>query len=113
MRQVGDGAGIYVVGEQPGTRIVENYVRDSGGNYWAHGIYMDESSDHMEVAGNYVNGVANYSMFMNRNGLNQVFRDNNGEPGPTPLTGNPEGRNWVNFKPERRPPGTESVKSSK
>jgi hypothetical protein len=113
MRQVGDGAGIYVVGEQPGTRIVENYVRDSGGNYWSHGIYMDESSDHMEVAGNYVNDVANYSMFMNRNGPNQIFRDNNGEVGPTPLTGNPEGRNWVVFKPERRPPGTESVKSSK
>jgi hypothetical protein len=113
MRQVGDGAGIYVVGEQPGTRIIENYVRDSGGNYWSHGIYMDESSDHMEVAGNYVNSVANYSMFMNRNGPNQIFRDNNGESGPTPLSGNPEGRNWVEFKPERRPPGTESVKPSK
>lgn len=113
MRQVGDGAGIYVVGEQPGTRILDNYVRDSGGNYWSHGIYMDESSDHMEVAGNYVNSVANHSMFMNRNGLNQVFRDNNGEPGPTQLTGNPEGRFWVVFKPERRPPGAESAKSAK
>ncbi len=113
MRQVGDGAGIYVVGEQPGTRIVENYVRDSGGNYWAHGIYMDESSDHMEVAGNYVNGVADHSLFMNRNGPNQIFRDNNGERGPTQLKGNPQGRNWVDFKPERRPPGTDSASSSK
>ena len=113
MRQAGDGAGIYVVGEQPGTRIVENYVRDSGGNYWAHGIYMDESSDHMEVAGNYVNGAADHSLFMNRNGLNQVFRDNNGEAGPTRLEGKPGGRNWVDFKPERRPPGVDSPKSSK
>jgi nitrous oxidase accessory protein NosD len=113
MRQAGDGAGIYVVGEQPGTRILENYVRDSGGNYWAHGIYMDESSDHMEVAGNYVNGAADHSLFMNRNGLNQVFRDNNGESGPTRLEGKPDGRNWADFKPERRPPGTDSAKSTK
>jgi hypothetical protein len=113
MRQVGDGAGIYVVGEQPGTRILENYVRDSGGNYWAHGIYMDESSDHMEVAGNYVNGAADHSLFMNRNGLNQVFRDNNGEPGPTRLAGKPDGRNWVDFKPERSPPGTDSARLPK
>ena len=57
MRQVGDGAGIYLVGEQPGTRIVENLINDVGGNYWAHGIYTDESSDHMEISGNQVGRV--------------------------------------------------------
>ncbi len=104
MRQVGDGAGIYLVGEQPGTRVIENYVRDSGGNYWAHGIYADESSDHMEIAGNYVQQVSDHSIFMNRNGLNQVLRDNNGQPGPTLLTGGDgKGRVWAKFQPERRP----------
>lgn len=104
MRQVGDGAGIYLVGEQPGTRVVENYVRDSGGNYWAHGIYADESSDHMEIVGNYVQQVSDHSIFMNRNGLNQVLRDNNGDVGPTVLTGGDgKGRVWAKFNPERRP----------
>jgi hypothetical protein len=109
MRQVGDGAGIYLVGEQPGTRVIENYVRDSGGNYWAHGIYTDESSDHMEVAGNYVNDTADFSIFMNRNGLNQVLRDNNGEKGPTLLTErDQQGRLKAEFEPERKPPLSES-----
>lgn len=104
MRQVGDGAGIYLVGEQPGTRVEGNYVRDSGGNYWAHGIYADESSDHMEIVGNYVQQVSDHSIFMNRNGLNQILRDNNGEVGPTVITGGDgKGRFWAKFSPERRP----------
>lgn len=99
MRQLGDGAGIYLVGEQPGTRIAENFVSDVGGGpYWGNGLYFDEHSDHMEVTGNYVNRVADLSIAANFNGPNQFFHDNNGQPGPTPT------RQAVKFSPERAPP---------
>lgn len=105
MLQAGDGGGIYLVGEQPGTRVLENFIRDSGRNYWAHGIYPDECSDHMEIAGNYITGVLDRSIFMNKNGPNQQLRDNNGEPGPTRVMGPiGNGTRWVQFSPERTPP---------
>lgn len=105
MRQAGDGGGIYLVGEQPGTRVLENFVHDSGRNYWSHGIYPDEFSDHMEIAGNYVTGVMDHSIFMHKNGPNQQLHDNNGDPGPTPITGRTaRGTQWVKFLPERAPP---------
>lgn len=104
MRQVGDGAGIYLVGEQPGTRVLENYITDSGRNYWSHGIYPDEFSDHMEIAGNYVVGVLDHSIFMHKNGPNQHVHANNGESGPTAVTGaTARGTKWSKFSPERIP----------
>jgi len=105
MLQAGDGGGIYLVGEQPGTRVLENFIHDSGRNYWAHGIYPDECSDHMEIAGNYITGVLDRSIFMNKNGPNQQLHDNNGEPGPTRVMGPiANGTRWVQFSPERTPP---------
>ena len=105
MLQAGDGGGIYLVGEQPGTRVLENFIHDSGRNYWAHGIYPDECSDHMEIAGNYITGVLDRSIFMNKNGPNQQLRDNNGESGPTRVIGPiANGTRWVQFSPERSPP---------
>lgn len=104
MRQVGDGAGIYLVGEQPGTRIIDNYVTDSSGSYWAHGIYTDEASDHMEIRGNFVVGVAHHSLFRHKNGRNQTIADNNGVPGATVDSGaNERGVHWVDFRPENKP----------
>jgi len=105
MREVGDGAGVYLVGEQPGTRILDNYVTDSGRNYWAHGIYADEFSDHMEIAGNYVTGVLDHAIFLHKNGPNQHIHDNNGDPGPTAITGRTaRGTAWTQFSPARTPP---------
>ena len=104
MLQAGDGGGIYLVGEQPGTRVLENYITDSGRNYWAHGIYPDENSDHMEIAGNYVTNTLDHAIFMNRNGPNQSLHDNNGEPGRNAPTVSGSGRRWLNFTPQRAPP---------
>jgi hypothetical protein len=105
MRQVGDGAGIYLVGEQPGTRIIGNYVNGSGGNYWAHGLYTDEMSDHMELTGNYATNIADHSIFMNKNGPHQNVRDNNSTAGPNAITGrNERGGKWVAFAPALTPP---------
>jgi hypothetical protein len=109
MQQAGDGGGIYLVGEQPGTRVWENYISHSGRNYWAHGIYPDECSDHMDIAGNYVNQVMDHSIFMNKNGPHQVVRDNNGEAGPTKISGaKASGSKWVKFVPERTPADLEA-----
>ncbi|MBL9208356.1 MAG: right-handed parallel beta-helix repeat-containing protein [Opitutaceae bacterium] len=105
VRQAGDGAGVYLVGEQPGTRVLENYVTDSGRNYWSHGIYPDEFSDHMEIAGNYIAGVLDHSIFMHKNGPNQAVHANNGESGPTAINGTTaRGTRWSKFSPERTPP---------
>jgi len=105
MTQAGDGAGIYLIGEQPGTRVLENFIHDSGRNYWSHGIYPDEFSDHMEISGNYISGVMDHSIFMHKNGPNQRIHDNNGEPGPTAITEpTVRGTRWAKFSPERTPP---------
>lgn len=105
MRQAGDGAGVYLAGEQPGTRVIENYITDSGRNYWSHGIYPDEFSDHMEISGNYVTGVLDHSIFMHKNGPNQTVHANNGDAGLTTITGSTaRGTQWSKFSPERTPP---------
>lgn len=105
MQQAGDGAAIYLVGEQPGTRVTDNFIRDSGRNYWAHGIYPDEFSDHMVISGNYIMDVMDHAIFMHKNGPNQDVRDNNGESGRTAITGRTErGTQWSKFIPERAPP---------
>jgi hypothetical protein len=104
MQQAGDGAAIYLVGEQPGTRVTDNFIRDSGRNYWSHGIYPDEFSDHMVISGNYIMGVMDHAIFMHKNGPNQDVRDNNGESGRTAITGRTErGTQWSRFIPERAP----------
>jgi hypothetical protein len=104
MRIAGDGGGVYLMGEQPGTRVLENYVSDSGRNYWSHGIYTDECADDMEIAGNYVTGVMDHSIFMNKNGPDQQLHDNNGEAGITAITGaNAAGGQWVDFRPAHAP----------
>jgi hypothetical protein len=105
MQQAGDGGGIYLVGEQPGTRVLENYIYDVEGNYGGQGIYPDECSDHMEIADNYVIDVMDYSIFMHKNGPEQFLHDNNGEIGINEITGsNARGCRWVKFTPEHEPP---------
>jgi hypothetical protein len=113
MQETGDGGGIYLVGDQPGTVVHDNYVHDSGRNYWAQGLYTDECSDHMELARNYVTSVMNYSIFMNLNGPHQSVHDNNGETGPTDVRETSHYAealkatkviHWAMFSPERTPP---------
>ncbi|MFO1451894.1 MAG: right-handed parallel beta-helix repeat-containing protein [Opitutaceae bacterium] len=105
MQQAGDGGAIYLVGDQPGTRVMANYVHDSGRNYSSHGIYADAFSDHMEISDNYVTGVMDRSLYLSKNGPDMEVHGNNGEPGPTLATGgNDRGGRWVKFYPARTPP---------
>ena len=50
-----DGAGIYTLGNMPGTVIRGNHVHDNPG--WPGGIYLDEGSGFIEVTGNLVYNV--------------------------------------------------------
>lgn len=55
MRQREDGAGIYVLGNQPGTVIRDNHIAGSTGS--PGGIYLDEGTANVEVTGNSVSDV--------------------------------------------------------
>jgi hypothetical protein len=48
-----DGAGIYVLGEQPGSEIVGNYFGKIGGVSQASSIYLDQGSRYLTVSNNY------------------------------------------------------------
>ena len=54
-QQLWDGAGIYTLGNMPGTVIRGNHVHDNPG--WPGGIYLDEGSGFIEVTGNLVYNV--------------------------------------------------------
>lgn len=103
MEHCGDGGAIYLVGEQPGTKVLSNYVRLIGGNYWSHGIYPDEQSNFLEIAYNYVQGPADYSIFQHKNLSSLNIHDNNGEDGTTGITGTTATTKWTIFNPERTP----------
>jgi hypothetical protein len=61
MGKTDDGAGIYTLGNQPGTVIRGNYVHDcknpSSRRGWSQGIYLDEGSGFIEVANNLVRNL--------------------------------------------------------
>ena len=61
MSKADDGAGIYTLGNQPGSIIQGNYIHDcknpTSKRGWAQGIYLDEGSGFIEVTGNLVHGL--------------------------------------------------------
>ena len=65
MRRRDDGGAIYLLGNEPGTVIRENYLHDCGpGN--PGGIYLDEGSGFIEITRNRVHGVATPMNYNNR-----------------------------------------------
>ena len=64
MQELQDGGGIYTLGNQPGTVIRANHIHDNRGA--PGGIYLDEGSGFIEVAGNAVYGVGRALNFNNR-----------------------------------------------
>jgi len=55
MQYLSDGAAIYLVGNQPGSRVVDNWIHDIGGGFAINaGIYIDEGGANIEIARNYV-----------------------------------------------------------
>jgi parallel beta-helix repeat protein len=62
MNLLADGAGIYTLSKQPGTRIVENYISNITRSPWAgdfpiSGIYLDERSSLITLNNNLLENV--------------------------------------------------------
>lgn len=74
-RVLGDQAGVYTLGPQPGTIIRGNRVHDQVGVPWGVGIYLDEGSSEMTVENNLVYRCTTHSFNVNY-GRNNVARNN-------------------------------------
>ena len=74
---IGDGAGIYTLGVQPGTLVEYNRVHDIQGRYASRGIYLDDGSSEITVRNNlaYRNKAANFFQWRSRGNIveNNVF----------------------------------------
>lgn len=62
---LGDQAGIYTLGAQPGTVLHGNYIHDQYGVPWAVGIYLDEGSSEIRVTDNLVHRVTTHAFHCN------------------------------------------------
>lgn len=82
MSKTDDGAGIYTLGNQPGTVIRGNHVHDcknpTSKRGWSQGIYLDEGSGFIEVVGNLAYNLT--PLFCNNKAQNRIdtckFHDN-------------------------------------
>jgi hypothetical protein len=60
MQMLSDGSGIYTLGRQPGTKLLENVIHDvplNAGRAESNGMFLDEGSDQMEIARNTIYGI--------------------------------------------------------
>lgn len=62
MQKHDDGAGIYILGSQPGTRLFGNYIHNLeyssfSGSYPIAGVYLDEGSDEMTLGSHLIINV--------------------------------------------------------
>jgi hypothetical protein len=60
MQELSDGGGIYTLGRQPGTRLVENVIHDVSlnvGRAESNGMFLDEGSDQIEIVDNVIYGT--------------------------------------------------------
>lgn len=86
MRLLDDGAGIYTLGPQPGSRIERNHLHDITRSAWAvgqprqsvAGIYLDEGSDGLAVTANVLERCDTGVRF-HRTGPTTVVSDNMGQ----------------------------------
>jgi hypothetical protein len=73
MSKTDDGAGIYTLGNQPGTIIRGNHIHHcknpTSKRGWSHGVYLDEGSGFIEVAGNFIHDLT--PIYYNNNAQNR------------------------------------------
>lgn len=53
LQKMHDGGGIYILGEQPGSKVVGNYIGKVGGFSSGSAIYLDQGSRFLTVSHNY------------------------------------------------------------
>jgi hypothetical protein len=60
MQVLSDGGGIYTLGRQPGTRLVDNVIHEvplNAGRAESNGMFLDEGSDLLVIADNVIYGT--------------------------------------------------------
>jgi hypothetical protein len=75
MRILSDGAGIYTLGEQPGTILRGNHIHHvsiNAGRAESNGIFMDEGSTDILVEGNHIHDIARSPIRFHRAGKNTL-----------------------------------------
>ncbi len=101
MKYLSDGSGIYLVGNQPGTKINDNWVYNIGGGYMqANGIYIDEGGANMVMARNYIHDLRNTdkstsSVHLHKNNIASMSIYDNGEDHILKIIPNP---NYIQSK---------------
>jgi hypothetical protein len=61
MQVLSDGGGIYTLGRQPRTELSRNHIHDippNAGRAESNGMFLDQGSDQITIAGNAIHGVA-------------------------------------------------------
>jgi len=78
MRSLSDGAGIYTLGDQPGSRLVNNMIHDippNVGRAESNGMFLDQGTGSFTVEGNLIYNV-HRSPFRFHKGWTNVVRNN-------------------------------------
>ena len=73
MTECFDGGGVYTLGQQPGTRIEENYIRGCRFPYGA--LYLDGGSAGIDVTNNVTEDTCAYFMNSPADGENNVYHN--------------------------------------
>jgi len=82
VRKIGQGrlsdmGGIYLLGEQEGTVVEDNEIREvSVARSMCEGIYLDAGSSYMAIRGNFVDGAEDCAFFHTYSGNGSVIENN-------------------------------------
>lgn len=75
MQLLSDGGGIYMLGLQPGSRIVNNQIHDiplNTGRAESNGMFLDEGTTNVEVSGNLIYSIAKSPLRFHKATINLV-----------------------------------------
>ena len=78
MQKLSDGGGIYTLGLQPGGEIIRNHIHDveiNAGRAESNGMFLDEGTTGMNIAGNLIYNIARSPLRFHRAATNLV-KDN-------------------------------------
>jgi len=70
---MGDGSGIYTLGQMPGTTIRSNMIYDTfGWRCWGSGIYCDEGSSDIVIENNFLARTYGHSLCLHKANRNKI-----------------------------------------
>jgi hypothetical protein len=75
MKALSDGGGIYTLGLQPGSRILDNHIHDvsiNAGRAESNGMFLDEGTTDILIAGNLIYNIAKSPLRFHRATTNLV-----------------------------------------